>query len=280
MHWKLKCLAFHTFGLMPGGAAAYAWAQRHITGSYFTTLTDERLALYSQHVEHYRGSPGVALEFGAGGDLLAPLLISAEGAPEIFAYDIAPLATVERVNHIIGQLRGRVPGDWPMLRALDDLYWLYRIHYLSPADVRRTDLPDKSVDFVWSTSTFEHIPAGEIQPILEECRRICRGRMSFVIDYHDHYPGVSCTHFYRYSHREWRWLNPAWHHQNRLRHGDFADTFASLGLTSIVDERSRRAPRTQLGPVCADFCSYPLDDLLTMQGTFVLSCADTRTSTS
>jgi len=272
MHWKLKCLAFHLLSL-PGGNLAYRFAQRNITKTYFTRLTPERLRLYSLHVEHYRRSPGVALEFGSGGELLAPLLLSAAGAPEILTYDVTSLANPARVNNIIRQLRQMQPGNWPEIESLADLWTRYRIRYLAPADVRATDLPDKSIDFVWSTSTLEHIPTDQIRAILAECKRICRGQMSFVIDYHDHYPGVSPCHFYRYGARQWRWLNPAWHYQNRLRHGDFARLFSECGLATRDDFRAELATGAQLGPLAADFRHYSPEDLMTMQGHFVLSAA-------
>ena len=72
---------------------------------------------------------GRALEFGSGSNLLTPLLLSAPGATEVLAYDVERLASVEQVNHVIRQLRGRVHGEWPEIAALDDLQRFYRISY-------------------------------------------------------------------------------------------------------------------------------------------------------
>lgn len=284
MHWKLKCLAFHLLAAIPGGRGVYEWLQVHATRSYFTLLTRERLRLYALHVQHYSqlGFAGRVMEFGAGGDLLAPLLLSAAGAPEILTYDLARLATVERVNHIISQLRALgEPGTWRNILTLEQLWSIYRIRYLAPADARATGLAASSVDFILSTSTLEHIPAGDIRLILSECKRICSpdGRMSFIIDYHDHYSAadrsISAVNFYRYDSREWKLFNPQWHYQNRMRHKDFCAIFRELGLeimsenTPIVVEPGDLAAV----PLSAEFQRYDANDLRVLRGVFFLRCS-------
>jgi hypothetical protein len=213
----------------------------------------------------------VALEFGAGGDLLAPLLLSAAGAEKIITCDITRLATTERVNNIIRQLRSMgVPGHWREIASFDELESIYRIQYLAPIDVTQTRLPAKSVNFVWSTSCLEHVPTAAIRPILVECMRVCSGRMSFIIDYHDHYDGVSRVNFYRFSERQWSWFNPAWHHQNRLRHVDFEQLFNDLKLSALVNERTNMATPDELVPLSSSFQRYSREELLTLEGTFLL----------
>lgn len=240
VNWKLKCLTFHLLEHIPAGKLAHEFLQRYATRSYFTALTPERLCLYQIHVKHYQrlGRPWRVLEFGAGGELLAPLLLSAAGASEIRAYDVTRLATVPRINHMISQLRALVPGEWPALTTMDDLWSLYRIRYVAPVDAGENRLATGSVDFVLSTSTLKHISPREIRSILTECRRVCSGRMSFIIDYSDHCAkadrSITPMNFYRYTTQQWRWLNPRWHFQSRLRRADFVTIFRELGL-QIVD---------------------------------------------
>src|SRR5579864_6657849 len=136
MDWRLKCAALHVLSWLPAGRQAHRWVQRHATGRYFFTFTDADIAGYRFHVEQFRG--GRALEFGSGSNLLTPLLLSAAGATEVLAYDVEPLASVEQVNHVIRQLRGKAEGQWREIESLDDLRRFYRISYRAPGDMRST----------------------------------------------------------------------------------------------------------------------------------------------
>lgn len=274
MDWRLKCLAFHMLRLVPG--SLYSIAQRRVTGRYFLSVTDAILAAYGFHVQNFRG--GRALEFGSGSNLLTPLLLSAAGAVEVLAYDIQAIATVERINHVIRQLRGRVAGDWPTLASLADLMPLYRIRYCAPGDARNTELPAASVDFFCSTSTLEHIPAPDIALILRECRRIATPSavFSFAIDYHDHYatgdPGITRFNFYRYGDAVWRLCNPAMHFQNRLRHCDYERLFAEQGMVATLNRRVIPADSPHdFGDLAPPFRGYARDDLAALNGLFVLA---------
>jgi Methyltransferase domain len=277
----MKCLAFHVLGKVPLGRPVHASLQKIVTGRYFQKVTPTALATYSFHIENFRRlTPGgIALEFGAGRNLLAPLLLSHAGAARVYAFDLTRLATLEQINNVISQLRTQLPGEWPMVSSFEELTRIYRIEYRAPGDARHTGLADGSVDFVYSTSTLEHIPADAIRTILVECKRVlsARGVMSFIIDYHDHYgtadTGITRWNFYRYDSRSWRKYNPSNHYQNRLRHLDHASAFARLGLRAELDQRivpEWAAPELERTPVNAMFAQYSRDDLLTSNGRFVL----------
>jgi hypothetical protein len=275
MDWRLKCLAHYLAEYLP--RAVERALRRRISGRYLFNLTDEEFAAYCYHVENFRRlpKPGRVLEFGAGSNLLSALMLSAAGAPEVFTYDLSRLATVERVNHVIRQLRSRLPGDWPEIADLDqDLTRHYRIRYRAPGDARYTGLPAGSVDFFCSTSTLEHIPAPEIVRILAECRRVAskQALFSFIIDYHDHYATadakITRVNFYRYSEAVWRIFNPSGHFQNRLRHSDYEQLFRGLGL-SVLENRSV-VPPIAVTRIHKRFQRYSQDDLMALNGFFVL----------
>lgn len=288
MNWKLKCLVLHALANTPGSAPIYRLLQRSVTGRYLDELSDDFLAAYTYHVQNFLKLPApgqsTALEFGAGRNLLTPLLLSAAGAHRIYAYDLARLATVEQINHVIRQLRERdIPAGgqaWSEIENIDhDLMRFYRIIYRAPADVRDTQLPGGSVDFICSTSTLEHIPGAEIAAILAECRRVSTppGLASFIIDYHDHYatadPRISRFNFYRYSQSAWGWFNPPNHYQNRLRHSDYERLFVRCGFGS-VEQRSvvPTGDREKLRdvPLASEFSGYSTEDLLALNGYFLL----------
>lgn len=274
MDWRLKCLAFHALRYAP--RSLYVQLQRRVTGRYLREVTEPVLWSYNFHVENFRKlSPGGrALEFGCGPDLLTPLLLSAAGAAEVLAYDIERMATVEQINHVISQMRTRVTGPWPQIETLGDLLPLYRVRYVAPGDVRDTGLPSGSIDFIYSTSTLEHIPARQIGPILTECQRIlsARGLMSFRIDYHDHYwntdPSITRFNFYRYPSAIWWLLNPAMHYQNRLRHSDYLQHFRNLDM--LESTALTRDNAVVSVPLCREFAHYSKEDLLATNGLFTL----------
>jgi len=224
------------------------------------------------------------MEFGAGRNLLTPLLLSAAGAREVHVFDIDRLATTEQVNYVIRQLTSRnhpiVKGGWREIQDLDeDLRRLYRIRYCAPADARDTRLPTDSIDFICSTSTLEHIKRDDISSILAESQRICtpNGLLSFIIDYHDHYatadPGITRFNFYRYSEKSWRWFNPPNHFQNRMRHSDYELLFDESGLTAL--EHRPVIPTEDFRyldnmPMSKAFSHYSSEDLLALNGFFLL----------
>jgi hypothetical protein len=283
MRWKVKCLAFHIFGL-PGGRIFHRRAQKHL-GTWFRTVNADVLASYQFHLENYRG--GSVLEIGAGSDLLVPLLLSQRGATAVYAYDLEPLATTEQVNHVIRQLRDLVAGDWPEILDLDtDLKAKYRIDYRAPANARRTGLPDGSIDFICSTSVLEHIPVSEFDALFAECRRVASPAcvMSHNIGYIDHYAhadrSISYFNFYQFSDWQWRLFNPSMQYQNRLRHSDFEALFARAGLMVSKSERlmSPPAERVPAVPLHPKFRHYTKEDLFAHDGLFVLHCGSTGAS--
>jgi hypothetical protein len=275
--WRLKCLAHYVLQYAP--RSLHRALQRQITGRYYFTVTDEELSVYNFHVLSFRKlpQPGRALEFGVGSHLISALLLSAAGAEEVLAYDLSRIATVEQVNHVIQQLRGRVAGDWPEIADLDeDLLRCYRIRYLAPADVGNTGLPAASVDFFCSTSTLEHIPAEDIRRILAECRRLASAQalFSFVIDYHDHYctadPSITRVNFYRYSESAWRFFNPSGHYQNRLRHSDYERLFDRSGLVALESRAIKPTIDIDRARLNERFRHYSEQDLVALNGVFTL----------
>jgi predicted SAM-dependent methyltransferase len=289
MNWKVKCLAFYLMHYAPAGGNIHAWVQRRITRRYLPRLTQEFISGYLFNVRNFEelhsDSASSAFEFGAGANLLTSLLLSAAGASKVFVYDIKRLATVEQVNDAIRQLREmKYPNQsnpqWPSITNLDaDLSSKYAVNYIAPGDARHTGLPANSIDFVYSTSTLEHIPKNEMHSILIECRRILKpgGHISFVVDYHDHYASadaaISRFNFFRYSNTLWKWFNPPNHYQNRLRHSDYERMFTESEFR-LVSSRHIIPPgsieQLQGVPVADCFRRYSKEDLAGLNGLFLL----------
>jgi hypothetical protein len=117
----------------------------------------------------------------------------------------------------------------------------------------------------------EHVPADQIQEILQECERLAKpdARLSFIIDYHDHYStadhSIPRFNFYRYG-RAWRFFNPKNHYQNRLRHPDYIRLFKRFDVVSERIPCDGGLPK-RLSPM---FRRYSHEDLTALNGLFVL----------
>jgi len=182
------------------------------------------------------------IEFGAGKSLAQNIYLSHMGIEQT-CVDLNPMVDLDQVNQAIEQIAalgvaidGRSVGD------LNELEARYRIRYLAPVDMRRTDYPDGWFDMAISTNTLEHIPQDDIKAIFGELRRIIvpGGHVSARIDYSDHYSHTDKTigpsNFLFYDAQEWRRHNLPAHYQNRLRHGHFVNLFAETGWDTVSAE--------------------------------------------
>lgn len=256
--WRAKAAIQQLFTHVPGGGRANELFQRHVTHGlpHSDAELDAMVELGRHHLDrlttHAPEPVGAAtfFEFGAGADLITALVLHALGAGPQIAVDLHRLArldlvedAVARIDRLLGPPR-TAAGDAPKVTApatVEGLLATRAIDYRAPCDARATRLPSASIDCVTSTNTMEHIPPADLARILVECRRILRpdGVMSCQVDYQDHYayfdPRITVYNFLRYTDRQWRWCNPALHHQNRRRHATYVALFRDAGFT-ILDE--------------------------------------------
>ena len=281
VNWRLKNLAFRVMETTPAFDGVYRFGRRLMSRRYIPQVNERSLKSYMIPVDVFRAIPDaeVAFEFGAGRGLITPLLLSLAGAKRVIACDLQRLASIEQVNAVISQLAMLGHGSGNQIKSFDDLERRYKVYYDAPGDARKTGLPDGSVDLIYSTATLEHIPVSQIRQILAEARRILKpdGRISFTIDYHDHFargdPSIGYLNFYQFGDKEWGRYNSDLHYQNRLRHSDFVSLFTEEGFqifqqTPVFDEWSERdLNRVTLHP---QFRHYSHVDLTASNGIFVL----------
>ena len=299
MDWRAKALLQAAFSRVPLGEGLNHLFQRHVTRSL--PLDDVRflevVESARRHVEllarHGARPLGEAtfFEFGAGWDLVVPLALWAFGVERQILVDIRPLGRSDLVRQTLRKLArlelpagvwrrpSREPPEGPGFLAA--LRASYGIEYLAPCDARQTGLGAETLDCVTSTNTLEHIPPDEILAILRECRRLLRpgGRMSFHIDYQDHYSyfdrGISVYNFLRYSDRRWRLWSPALHFQNRLRHRDHLALFEHAGLALLAEETAGGSPEDLAAlarvPLDGRFSGYTAAELAVRSAWVVLA---------
>ena len=238
--WKLKSRAFRLLSRLPGGALYFV--QRHVTrrSRVDIRMIHEGWKYHREAVE--RTGAKRLIEFGAGKTLAQNLYLSdLLDLQEVV--DLNPMMELGMVNEAIVQLVALGASlDGRPVRSAAELEEIYGIRYRAPFDMRATGHQDASFDICVSTNTLEHVPRDDIAAIFTELRRILRpdGRVSAMIDYSDHYAhsdrSLSRLHYLTLSETEWQRHNHANHYQNRLRHGHYADIFASTGFAVLSDE--------------------------------------------
>ncbi len=285
------------FSHLPFGGRLHYLAQRRITRTLPRPAAKlaEAIAVASEHVALLQALRGgdlanaVFYEFGAGCDLVTPLVFSAFGVRHQIVIDRQRLARPALVNDAVARIGALLPPSVPGWRATslpsgeefhEACSRSFGIHYLAPCDARATPLESGSVDCVTSTNTLEHVPQQDIESLLWECCRLLRpgGLLSFRIDYKDHYSrgdlSLSVYNFLRYSEAQWRFFSPAFHYQNRLRHSDYLKVFERAGLRLLVN-RPQDCSAEDLEvlrrlPVDERFRRYDLRDLAVRSAVVVL----------
>jgi SAM-dependent methyltransferase len=296
--WRLKAAIQTLLTHLPGGTSINYALQRHVTRTL--PVSDSELAAQVGKArrniaafERWRTRPVPDLqlfEFGAGWDLLMPLVYYAMGVERQTVIDLQPLARPELVRDAARRLadqadhfglkrRPSMAPDGDIASALLS----FGIDYTAPADARSTALADGSIDLVTSTDVMEHVPVDDIPAILKECRRILApdGLMRIRIDYQDHYwyfdANLTPYNFLRFSPGRWRRFNPALHYQNRLRHSKFVKLIEESGFSILADEHpdptSSDLELLHRVPLHADFRAMPTSDIAIRYANFTLAPA-------
>jgi SAM-dependent methyltransferase len=301
MLWQFKAALMDFFSVWPGGERLHYWTQRNVTKSLPRSEREfrEKFGHAKSHLgaltRHGRKaiSNSQFYEFGAGWDLAIPFCLYALGVKSQILVDIFELAHVDLLNDTLEKLK-RLEEETGAARIGARLVpekerdaWVplleqwYGIRYVAPCDARGTGLQGESVDYITSTDTLEHIPEEDIRLILRECRRILQkdGILSFVIDYHDHYSycdqRITAYNFLRYPPNTWKWFNPRFHFQNRLRHKDYIRLAVEQGFEVVEEIRDAVLPKDivdleQINVARPFRNGYRLEELAIRRGHLVL----------
>lgn len=244
MRWVAKALTQQALSRLPHGERLNYFLQRRVLHSLpasddvFRQKVTRALGHFDAFLEFGPRRPldeAVFYEFGAGWDLIVPLLYYKHGVRRQILVDIRPSVRMDLVADSARRLGLPKPRDLAELG----------IEYVAPCDARDTGLPAASIDVISSTDTCEHIPPGDLRRIFAECRRLLKpdGVFSCRVDMQDHYsyfdPSVSRYNFLRFSERTWGLVNSPIHFQNRLRRSDYLALLDEAGL-DVVEERPSR----------------------------------------
>lgn len=274
MNFTIKSKVQNFLSMFPNAHKINFLFQKYVTKSLPINedTLNRKINVAKKHFENYQRysltDPEKSLyyEFGAGWDLLTPVLFSSFGFKEMHVIDIRDLVIEELVKNVVS----RSIEGFSVQGSLDDILKQLRIFYTAPMDARKTKYNDEIMDLIVSNVTFEHIPAVDIPPILTECNRIMKrgGIFSCTIDYQDHWSivdkNISVYNFLKYSEEEWKKYNPPIHYQNRLRHKDYIDMFQDAGFT-ILEVNLQQTPNdveilSEI-PIHPSFSNYSVEEL-------------------
>lgn len=205
------------------------------------------------------------LEIGPGDSLASAVAARAAGAVETLLIDAGPYASREvglyrRMADALTE-RGQTPPDLSGADTLEDVLARCGGRYLTAGVDAFADLPDASVDLIWSHSVLEHIPLKQLPRLMAEMRRVLKpdGRMSHNIDFQDHLShGLNSLRF-----SEAAWESPvmrdAGFYTNRVRAGVMHALVRDAGF-EILQEEFGRWPKAPIARRHLDSAFRDLSD--------------------
>ena len=182
----------------------------------------------------------VGLELGPGDSLSGAILGTSFGLDRVLLVDVGRFAsddfnTYEALLRLL-RSRGVATDRYDGCSTIQEILSRSNTTYLTGGLRDLQQIPDGSVDFVWSQAVLEHIRRAEFLPTMKELRRVLArgGVASHRIDLADHLGGALNNLRFRRT----VWESPTWSssgfYTNRIRYGEMLDLFHEAGFASTV----------------------------------------------
>jgi hypothetical protein len=294
----MKGLIQKMLSITPGGVRVNDMLQRtvgsfrrfdaEVTGKIEDfRLMARQLRTTNVPIEHAR-----FVEIGSGWYPTLPICLYLCGAERVHTFDLVRHLQPDLLRKLVMRLESEVPSIAEAAGVYAGVCEARRAHlqaslstgatlvdasegcvdYRAPADAAATELPQQSVDVVFSNSVLEHIPLVVLDNIFAESWRILRpgGVVFHSVNCGDHYAytdaSVGQLHYLQYSERQWRLLwNNDLQFQNRLRAIDFINLARKHDLTIVRDttkvDPDRLAELRALRRVAREFRGYSPEEL-------------------
>lgn len=187
--------------------------------------------------------PGlVILELGPGDSIASAVIADAYGVAKTYLIDAGNYATkniafYKSLSECLNKKNIRA-SDFDTDSSFNSLLKKYKATYLTRGIESLREIPDNSVDMIWSHSVLEHIRAHELEDILEQLNRILKpgGKFSHNIDYQDHLQGA--LNNLRFP--SWLWESEIFaksgFYTNRVPAVAMHDLCKKLGVTVLNEE--------------------------------------------
>jgi hypothetical protein len=286
--WIVKALVQNGLSLLPYRDFWNYQFQRHFTKRILPTKGKlaRRFRWAAEHLQNYdrqRGQlPHTVLELGTGWLPTVPLALGLSGVKTTITVDIHDLRRSDLLRLWLDTARSfsfdelvellpKINKDcYTALRTAADADMLLKalgVQFLV-GDIRHLSLPDRSVDFIISNTTLEHIDRKTLTGIFHSFGRLIAkdGLMSHLIDMSDHFshgdPSVGAYNFLQYSEAQFRIINNTLLYQNRLRASDYRQMLTESGFETVFEKSGARHTTELLAVQLApEFQHYSIDDL-------------------
>ncbi len=205
----------------------------------------------------------VILELGPGDGVGSALIAAAHGSQAILV-DTGPYARPDLKPYLdlarALEARGlRVPIDVSSCCSLTALLDGVKGQYLTSGVDSLAQLPDRSVDFMFSQAVLKHIREPQLDELLRQSHRILKpgGLCSHRVDLKDHL--AQSQNSLRFSRSVWESdrFTGAGFYTNRIRFGDMLRRFAAAGFLA----ETVRVDRWDVLPIRRSSLSAPIKDL-------------------
>lgn len=237
------------------------------------TDLDYASKIFKRHFSHAsfprKHSAFVALELGPGDSLLSALIAKSFGASMTYLIDTGDYAVSDgrfyqdmlkkvAVEGFSDVTRRQITDRRSFLCACDATYLTRGVESFS-------EIPDASVDFIFSQAVLEHVRHAEFEEFIRQMRRVLRsdGVCSHRIDLRDHLGGA--LNNLRFSSRVWesKFMAKSGFYTNRFSYSEMLEIFRCNGFNVDVVgvDRWTRIP-TPRSKLAREFRTRPDSELL------------------
>jgi hypothetical protein len=209
------------------------------------------------------------LELGPGDGLFTALIAKALGSEQVYLVDADPAAAFDIEMYRLGcdflRQAGLAPPDLSRCETVDEMLRLCSTVYLTDGLASLAQIPDHSVDLIFSQAVLEHVRIAEFSATLDELRRIisANGVTSHEVDLKDHL--ARALNNLRFSTRIWEssFMVNSGFYTNRLRFPEILELFDRAGFRVEPGNVNRwNRPPTDPRLYAAEFQGFSEEDLL------------------
>lgn len=205
----------------------------------------------------------VSLELGPGDSLFSALVSWSFGSSKSYLVDAGDFA--DKTIHPYIRMRAlleekNLPApDIKSTTSVNELLEACSAHYLTDGLYSLRQIPDQSVDFIWSNAVLEDIRKHEFLDIMKELRRVLvpGGACSHVVDFKDHIDYNLNNLRFPDSVWESRLIRRSNIYTNRIRCTEMTDLFKDIGFHI----KSFEIQRWEALPLGKDSLSKPFCDM-------------------
>lgn len=225
--------------------------------------------VFIQHFNRFQSPKQdfISLELGPGDSLFSALISKAFGGSKTYLVDVGDFAdkNIKTYQAMAQFLKDKnLPvEDIEKCQSLTDILELCSANYLTSGLASLKNIPDSSVDFIWSHGVLELIRRSELLETLKELRRIIKpnGICSHLIPLVDSLGELNSL---RFSQDIWEsdFMFDSGFYANRLRYSQLLELFKIAGFaTEVVQVRQWEALPTPKSKLSKEFSSISEEEL-------------------